>query len=168
MAGHAGRTGRARHRDLADLHRRALAADRGVHRQLGLLGARLALVPGLVVRAPHREGKGDEKTAEAHPKLPIQSERRGCGAHSRKMISLGIESTAHTFGIGIIKADGTLLANERSVFTTEEGQGGMIPAEDAEHHTDVFQQVLDRALLKANIQLKDIDLVTYLLRYGII
>lgn len=77
------------------------------------------------------------------------------------MISLGIESTAHTFGIGIIKADGTILANERKVFTTEEGQGGMIPAEVAEHHTDVFKEILDSALNKAGMTIKDIDIVSY-------
>jgi N6-L-threonylcarbamoyladenine synthase len=77
------------------------------------------------------------------------------------MISLGIESTAHTFGIGIIDSKGNALANEREVFTTEEGQGGMIPAEVAEHHVHVFQDVLDRALQKANLTLKDIDIISY-------
>lgn len=77
------------------------------------------------------------------------------------MISLGIESTAHTFGIGIIDDTGRTLANERSVFTTEEGEGGMIPAEVAEHHTDMFRQVLDNALAKAGIALDDVDIVSY-------
>jgi N6-L-threonylcarbamoyladenine synthase len=77
------------------------------------------------------------------------------------MISIGIESTAHTFGIGIIDDTGRILANERSVFTTEEGEGGMIPAEVAEHHTDVFRKVLDDALAKAGIALDDVDIVSY-------
>jgi len=77
------------------------------------------------------------------------------------MISLGIESTAHTFGIGIIDDTGKSYANERDVFTTDEGEGGMIPAEVAEHHTAVFDAVLSRALDKAKMRLDDIDLVVY-------
>ncbi|MFH1064610.1 MAG: KEOPS complex N(6)-L-threonylcarbamoyladenine synthase Kae1 [Candidatus Woesearchaeota archaeon] len=77
------------------------------------------------------------------------------------MISLGIESTAHTFGIGIIDDKGNKLANERELFTTKEGEGGMIPAEVAEHHTHVFKDVLNRALEKAGVTLDQIDLVSY-------
>ncbi|MFC1741146.1 KEOPS complex N(6)-L-threonylcarbamoyladenine synthase Kae1 [Nanoarchaeota archaeon] len=77
------------------------------------------------------------------------------------MISLGIESTAHTFGIGLIDSDGNILANEREVFTTKEGEGGMIPAEVAEHHAHCFKDVLTKALTKAGTTLDKIDLVTY-------
>ncbi|MBW2968025.1 N(6)-L-threonylcarbamoyladenine synthase Kae1 [Candidatus Woesearchaeota archaeon] len=77
------------------------------------------------------------------------------------MLSLGIESTAHTLGIGIIDSDGDALANERAVFTTDEGEGGMIPAEVANHHIGVFRDVLDRALEKAGITLDQVDIVTY-------
>ena len=47
------------------------------------------------------------------------------------MIILGIESTAHTFGVGIVK-DKKVLANVRDMYTTE--SGGIIPMESAEHH----------------------------------
>ncbi|MFC1723593.1 KEOPS complex N(6)-L-threonylcarbamoyladenine synthase Kae1 [Nanoarchaeota archaeon] len=75
------------------------------------------------------------------------------------MISLGIESTAHTFGIGIIDHNGNTLANERILFTTEEG--GMIPAEVAEHHVDNFKKILDQALKKADLTIKDINIISY-------
>ena len=52
------------------------------------------------------------------------------------MICLGIESTAHTFSIGITTDSGKILANEKSVFTTE--TGGMIPHEVAEHHLSLI------------------------------
>ena len=78
-----------------------------------------------------------------------------------KMISLGIESTAHTFGVGIIDEKGKILSNEREVFTTEEGEGGMIPAEVAEHHTGIFKAVLDRSLKKAGVNMEDIGLISY-------
>jgi N6-L-threonylcarbamoyladenine synthase len=77
------------------------------------------------------------------------------------MISLGIESTAHTFGIGIIDNSGNVLANERSVFTTKEGEGGMIPAEVAEHHVEAFKKVLGNALEKAGMKLSDVDVISY-------
>ncbi len=75
------------------------------------------------------------------------------------MISLGIESTAHTFGIGIIDDKGNSLANERLLFTTEEG--GMIPSEVAHHHVENFKHILDKALEKAELKLKDIDVISY-------
>ena len=54
----------------------------------------------------------------------------------KEIICLGIESTAHTFGIGIAKvaadSNGSILSNVIKQFTTK--TGGIIPAEAAEHH----------------------------------
>lgn len=75
------------------------------------------------------------------------------------MICLGIESTAHTFGIGIMNDDADVLANEKSVFTTDEG--GMVPAEVAEHHICNFLPVLEKALERAKLKLGDIDLISF-------
>jgi universal protein Kae1 len=74
------------------------------------------------------------------------------------MIVLGIESTAHTFGIGIIK-DKEILANVISAFTTE--KGGMIPYKVADHHVEKCDKVLEKALEKANISLEDIGLISF-------
>jgi N6-L-threonylcarbamoyladenine synthase len=74
------------------------------------------------------------------------------------MIVLGIESTAHTFGVAIIRGK-SVLADEKDSFTTAEG--GMIPLEVAQHHEKVYQEVLDRALKKASIDLNEIELVAY-------
>ena len=75
------------------------------------------------------------------------------------MISLGIESTAHTFGIGIITDKGKVLANVLDAYKTE--TGGLIPVELRKHHEAVKSKVLQDALEQANIKLKDIDLVTF-------
>ncbi|MBT7903186.1 tRNA (adenosine(37)-N6)-threonylcarbamoyltransferase complex transferase subunit TsaD [Candidatus Woesearchaeota archaeon] len=75
------------------------------------------------------------------------------------MICLGIESTAHTFGVGIIDDSGKKLANERILYTTEEG--GIIPAKAAEHHLLNFEKILDQALEKANLTLSKIDLIAF-------
>ena len=63
-------------------------------------------------------------------------------------IILGIESTAHTFGIGVVR-DGEILANVREMYTTEEG--GIIPMDSAKHHAEVAEDVCKRALEEAGI-----------------
>jgi N6-L-threonylcarbamoyladenine synthase len=74
------------------------------------------------------------------------------------MIVCGIESTAHTFGIGIIK-NKTVLANQRAFYTTKEG--GIIPMDAAKHHEKNWELVLNNALEEAKLNLEDIDLVAY-------
>jgi glycoprotease/Kae1 family metallohydrolase len=85
------------------------------------------------------------------------------------MISFGIESTAHTFGAAIVESNidkekygdsyCKILSNEKESYTTE--KGGMIPRELAEHHYKVAPRVIRQALEKANISLKEIDVVSY-------
>ncbi len=47
--------------------------------------------------------------------------------------TLGIESTAHTFGAGIVK-NGKVLSNIKKTYTTE--KGGIIPMDAAKHHQE--------------------------------
>ena len=74
------------------------------------------------------------------------------------MITLGIESTAHTFGVLILKDD-KVLCNEKSVYTTE--SGGIIPVKLVDHHVANCDKVLESALKKAKIKAKDIDLIAF-------
>ncbi len=74
-------------------------------------------------------------------------------------ICLGIESTAHTFGVGIVTDKGKILANVKSTFTTE--SGGMIPNEVAEHHRKIADKVIEEALKKSNLKLEDINLISF-------
>ncbi len=80
-------------------------------------------------------------------------------------ICLGIESTAHTFGCGIVDSDGNVLTNEKDVYTTSEG--GLIPAKLADHHVAVCKEVIASALAKAKLSMRDIDLVAYSASPGI-
>lgn len=73
-------------------------------------------------------------------------------------IILGIESTAHTFGIGIVK-DGKILANVREMYTTE--SGGIVPMDSAKHHKKIAKEVYLRALKEANIKEKQIDAIAF-------
>ena len=75
------------------------------------------------------------------------------------MLCLGIESTAHTLGIGIVDDKGNVLANEKANFVTDEG--GIHPRKAAQHHILFYDFVLKRALKKAKVKLKDIDLIAF-------
>src|SRR3989344_2239229 len=75
------------------------------------------------------------------------------------MLCLGIESTAHTLGIGIVTNKVEVLANEKSTFTTE--TGGIKPGKVTEHHVLMYDFVLKRALEKAKVKLSEIDLVAF-------
>jgi len=77
----------------------------------------------------------------------------------KEKICLGIESTAHTFGIGIVTYKGRVLANSMDSYKTE--TGGLIPNELAEHHNNIKEKVLKNALDKAKIKLKNISLVSF-------
>ena len=80
------------------------------------------------------------------------------------MISLGIESTAHTFGIGIVKHK-KVLSNVKKIYTTK--KGGLIPVKVAEHHIDVCDKILNEALDKAKIKLNDIDIISFSISPGL-
>ncbi len=72
------------------------------------------------------------------------------------MIVLGIESTAHTFGVGVAQDQVPfILANERHTFVPQ--TGGMKPSEAARHHTLVAHEILRRALDRARISIRDVD-----------
>lgn len=78
------------------------------------------------------------------------------------MITLGIESTAHTFGIGIIAGEGKkqkILANVRELYTTR--KAGMIPSAVADHHVDVCDKVLEKALADANTTMNNVGLISF-------
>lgn len=74
------------------------------------------------------------------------------------MIILGIESTAHTFGAAVLK-DKKILSNVKDSYMTK--KGGMIPNKVADHHVEVCDEVIKKALEKAKVNLKDIDLIAF-------
>ena len=74
------------------------------------------------------------------------------------MICLGIEGTAHTLGIGIIH-NRVVLSNVSKMY--EPSKGGIHPREAANHHTSQFIYVLKKALEKAGVCIRDIDIVGF-------
>lgn len=58
------------------------------------------------------------------------------------MLVLGIESTAHTFGVGVVNEKGKVLANSKSVYKPKVGSG-IIPKEAEEHHRKAAEKILE-------------------------
>lgn len=75
------------------------------------------------------------------------------------MIALGIESTAHTYGVGIVSDKGIILANVKDSFSTK--TGGMIPHEVSKHHVEVCGKIAQKALTDAGLMLSDIDVISF-------
>jgi len=63
---------------------------------------------------------------------------------------LGIESTAHTFGVGVVTDEGKILSDVRDIYESAVG-AGIHPREAAEHHSEVAAQVLSQALKESDI-----------------
>ncbi len=74
------------------------------------------------------------------------------------MITLGIESTAHTLGVGI-SDNGKILANGKSMYKPK--KEGILPRKAADHHAEVFQEILENALEKAGVSLAEIELFAF-------
>ncbi|MFH0808302.1 MAG: hypothetical protein V1888_01670 [archaeon] len=72
---------------------------------------------------------------------------------------VGIESTAHTFGVGVVDMKGKILSNVKDSYTTEEG--GMIPLEVRAHHVRVGVEVFEKALERAGVCEDDIECVAF-------
>ncbi len=78
------------------------------------------------------------------------------------MLVLGIECTAHTFGIGIIDTDKKeVLFNEKDTFTND---SGMNPRVLSDYHVNNFTNILQKTkdfLKIQNKDFKDLDLVAF-------
>ena len=74
------------------------------------------------------------------------------------MIVLGLEGTAHTVSCGIID-EKRIYSNCSS--TLESESGGIHPREAALHHSEHIIPLVREALSKANISMRDVDLVAF-------
>lgn len=74
------------------------------------------------------------------------------------MITLGIESTAHTFGASIVK-NGIIASNCKRLFTTD--SGGMIPYQVCDHHVACCDEVIVQALNDAHVTIRDVNKIAY-------
>jgi N6-L-threonylcarbamoyladenine synthase len=82
------------------------------------------------------------------------------------MISLGIESTAHTFGCSVVEDNpmnikiGKVLSDKRDIYRPPQGSG-IHPREASRHHTEKSTDILMDSLNEAKISIKDVDIIAY-------
>lgn len=70
------------------------------------------------------------------------------------MISLGLESTAHTFGIGLVSSSGKIILEKRKMFVPRKGIG-FVPNDLANHHNKVAVEILK------GVDMKKVDLISF-------
>ncbi|MFW9998785.1 MAG: KEOPS complex N(6)-L-threonylcarbamoyladenine synthase Kae1 [Candidatus Hodarchaeota archaeon] len=76
-----------------------------------------------------------------------------------KKLCLGIESTAHTFSVGIIDFNGEIYSLINDIYVPEEG--GLHPALVREQHLNNFMHIINTALSEARISINKIDLIAF-------
>ncbi|MEM0106988.1 MAG: KEOPS complex N(6)-L-threonylcarbamoyladenine synthase Kae1 [Candidatus Micrarchaeaceae archaeon] len=80
------------------------------------------------------------------------------------MAVLGIESSAHTFGMGIAN-NGKIIANEKEMFPISDK--GLIPMKVAEFHAKNARKLLNRTLKMAGMEIEDLDGIGYTMGPGL-
>lgn len=75
------------------------------------------------------------------------------------MITLGVECTAHTLGIGIVE-NSKVLSNIHDIYRPPKGEG-ILPRNAADHHAGVFSRILKENLKFANLKMANVDLIAF-------
>ncbi len=81
------------------------------------------------------------------------------------MIVLGIESTAHTFGVGIVDDEGNILADQRIQHRPKEG--GIRPRDAAQMMSEHGAEIVKKALEEAKITMSDVDAIAFAIGPGL-
>ncbi|MCE4617297.1 MAG: N(6)-L-threonylcarbamoyladenine synthase Kae1 [Desulfurococcales archaeon] len=92
-----------------------------------------------------------------YPSIPLPS---------KPVTILGIESTAHTFGVGIVRSPPfRILADKRSKYVPP--SGGIKPRDAVEHMVKNAPKTLEEALREAGLEIDEIDAVAVALGPGL-
>jgi len=75
------------------------------------------------------------------------------------LIALGIESTAHTFGVGVVSSQGEILSNVMRTYTPR--IGGIHPREAAQAHARNAVNVVVEALSRAGVKASSVDVIAF-------
>jgi universal protein Kae1 len=81
------------------------------------------------------------------------------------MYCLGIESTAHTLGMGIMDDKGNCYSNQKRSFFVKKG---IHPREAADHHAQHIKELYDECLKTAKLKETDLNLISFSQGPGII
>ncbi|MBY9020723.1 MAG: bifunctional N(6)-L-threonylcarbamoyladenine synthase/serine/threonine protein kinase [Candidatus Lokiarchaeota archaeon] len=77
----------------------------------------------------------------------------------KNKLTLGIESTAHTWSVGIVDFNGRVLSLVNDMFIPE--KGGIHPILVKEQHLNNFTSIINKALEEASISINEIDLIAF-------
>ena len=78
------------------------------------------------------------------------------------MITIGIEGTAHSIGIGVVEERNEIChihSNEIKTYSPKEG--GIHPREAANHHATHIAELIEKSVKQANISFSEIDLIAF-------
>ncbi|EZG66596.1 putative O-sialoglycoprotein endopeptidase [Gregarina niphandrodes] len=76
------------------------------------------------------------------------------------LVALGIEGSANKIGVGIVRSDGSILANPRVTYSPPAGEG-FLPKLVAKHHRAEVLGLVRQALRESGLTPMDIGLVCY-------
>ncbi|MFH0896505.1 MAG: KEOPS complex N(6)-L-threonylcarbamoyladenine synthase Kae1, partial [Candidatus Bathyarchaeota archaeon] len=79
---------------------------------------------------------------------------------AEKLICLGIESTAHTFGVSLVSSNGEIIVDINSKYEPSPKKG-IHPREAAQHHCQVAPEILKQALKESRISVKKVDAIAF-------
>ncbi len=91
--------------------------------------------------------------------VPPQETLYTSSEHSESVLSIGIEGTAHTVGIGLVDESCNILANEFAIYSP--AKGGIHPREAANFHAENVVPLIRRALEAASADFRDVDLIAF-------
>jgi N6-L-threonylcarbamoyladenine synthase len=84
-------------------------------------------------------------------------------ARRRTVTALGIEGTAHTAGVGVVRGSEDerfeVLSNKSDMLRP--AKGGIHPREAAEHHAEIFPALVSAALDQAGVVPGDLDVICF-------
>lgn len=84
------------------------------------------------------------------------------------MICLGIEGTAHSIGVGLVKDDkGKCIVSSNLIKTYRPKKGGIHPREAANHHAEHIADLIKESVLNSKKKFSDIDLISFSMGPGL-
>lgn len=78
----------------------------------------------------------------------------------KEILALGIESTAHTFGVSVASSKRGILTDSKRTYVPQQGKG-IHPREAAQHHASAVAEVLEEALTLEGERIEKIDAVGF-------
>lgn len=82
------------------------------------------------------------------------------------VLCLGVESTAHTFGVSVASEEGRILSDVKDVYVPPTGRG-IHPREAAQHHSQIAHKVITEAFKRAKVKPRELDAIAFSMGPGL-